>query len=192
MMWLIAPNQQPLSPLPTPQDSPIATPVSPIKVQAAENFDNLDGKGEIKWYDGFFTWNPRAQATSYPFISGTIQIDWQEIEVVPNATAYLVVELELRNESNVYTQTLDTEVYYAPTEPGDGVFYHPLWIWINVTPGVYDEYIQAYWQVSDSTRIPIRLWDDGIIEPDEDGFTWHREVEIPVVIYLPVIMKRAQ
>jgi hypothetical protein len=175
-----------------------SSPLSPLKSQAVqEEFDNLDGEGEIKWYEYFFTWNPRAQVTSYPFITRTIAIDWRdeqtqvEIEVLPDVTAHLVVELELRGDG-IYTQTINTEMA-APNEPGEGTFYNPTWVWINIPPGNYEEWIRAYWQVSDGSRVYLQMVEDGaVIAPDARGFVLNREVAIPTVIYLPMVMRRAE
>lgn len=177
-------------------DRESSSPISPLKSQAIpEEFDNLDG--EIKWYESFFTWNPRAKSISYPFITGTIAIDWQdeqtqvEIKALPDVTANLVIELELRGD-RIYTQTIDTGML-APNEPGVDIFYNPTWVWIGKETGNYEEWIRAYWQVSDGSKIYLRVVEDGVvIVPDAKRFALNREVTIPTVIYLPMVMRRTE
>lgn len=190
VVWLFAARDQP------PGTSPIATPASPLMAQAVgEEFDNLDGEGEIKWYDNLYTWNPRAQVTSYPFITGTVAIHWDDADVGidPVAVPYsitatnLVVELELRG-TETYTQVLDTGIM-GELEPGTGSFTSLIWVWIDVGPGVYDEYIKGHWEAGDEI-IPLSLVIDGQVVEPVTNFALYREgLTIPHMVYLPVVMK---
>lgn len=174
-------------------DWPIS-PISPLRLQAVEEkFDNLNGEGEIKWYENFFTWNPLSQAGSYPFITGTITIHWQDIEVgimpvaVPYTTTQLIVELELRG-TKTYTQNVTSRLQGA-LQPDSGVFDTLIWIWIDIEPGEYDEYIKAYWQAGNE-RIPVQLVRDGqVVQPITNFVLYRENLIIPQLIYLPVVMK---
>lgn len=171
--------------------SPVS-PLSPLAMQAVEDDALLLPSDivEMDWYENFIVWNTQASLISYPFITGTVSIDWQEIEAKPIG-GHLVLELELRG-IEVHTKTVHTTIT-APMQPGIENFRNIIWTWIDVTPGIYSEYIQAYWELEDGTKLQIQLWDGGIIEPEEDGFTLYRQdIEIPFLYYFPTIMKRGQ
>ena len=173
--------------------------VSPLAVQTIdEQFNNLDGEGEIKWYDDFFTWNPRVQSTSYPFITGTVYLHWDDIDTgigpatvpVPYTDTHLIIELELRG-TQVYTQKLEPELH-GQTSPGVGVFDGVTWIWIDVESGTYNEYIKGYWIAGDEI-IPLQLVRGGTVIQPVTGFVLYREdLTIPQITYLPIVMKDAR
>lgn len=171
--------------------------ISPLTAQVAgEEFDNLDGVGEIKWYDGFFTWNPRAQVTSYPFITGTYYIHWadEDTGLSPASTPYtitqLIVDLELRG-TETYTQQLRGEIHGQP-EPGTGLFDTFVWVWgldKDIKPGIYDEYIKVYWLAGDEI-IPVKWVRDGqIVEPVTNFVKYRENLVIPHMTYLPIVGK---
>jgi hypothetical protein len=170
------------------------SPISPLKSQAIEEeFDNLDGNGEIKWYDGFYTWNPTVQATSYPFITGTITINWEDVDTnlmpvsVPYTMANLVIELELRG-TKTYTQKMTTE-FVLSSVPGVGQFDIQMWEWW-AEPGTYNEYILSYWQIDDE-KIYIHLVEGGqIVGPSTNFKLFREDLIIPQLYYLPIVMKK--
>jgi len=175
-------------------ESAIIPQASSLKSQVVnEEFDNLDGEGEIKWYDGFFTWNPTAQVTGYPFITGSVTIRWDDFDTglmavsVPYTTTKLVVELELRG-TKTYTQILTSDLPGA-SQPQTGIFDKLIWVWIDVEPGDYDEHIKGYWSVKEE-RIPLQFVRNGeIVQPVTNFVLYRGGLTIPQLLYLPVVMK---
>lgn len=179
--------------------SPISPPNSPIKAQSIENDDLKSLAGTIDNYQDFFIWNPKAANVSYPFISGTLAINWEDFDTgltpvaIPyTTTTHLVIELELRG-TETFTQEIDYSDLNDLLASSDrtGNFYNPIWAWIDVPAGQYDEWIRAYWMVGNTDEvIYIHLVEGGQVITPSSGFKLYRNgLTIPELMYLPVVMK---
>lgn len=177
------------------------SPISPLAVEEELNY--LDGEGEIEWYENFYVWNPKAQYTSYPFLTGTVAVSWDEplLNIQPLAipsteitiTPVMTIELILSStiKADVYSQIL-TYTNISQKSPGTGLILQPIWEWWENEPGIYNEYIRGQIDIG-SQVLPMYFVRDGeVITPTGYFHLYREDLIVPELTYLPIVMKRAK